>query len=272
MYRKLESLSGCILCGEDKPLLKSHVVPKFFRKWLAKELGEAPRFQNPYTRVGRYHDDLSKHQLCCFECEAVMARDESTARTQMLVNWKREESPVSAYGSWLARFAAGLAAKAAAVQLYSPPSIKTEADLNLPFNRMADTSLPADEREWLAEALETWRHFVLGKLPNPARHELHLLGVNMEALPGLKCVFGHHHVRTDSCSGILILLSGVAVLGVVRAASDLTRRSTRIAIREGVVGARNYELTPMIAEALKKMSDANVRTWEVERRLLEEKL
>lgn len=213
MYRRIKPLPGCLLCAEDKPLVRSHVVPNFFRRWLASELGVQPRFQNPLTRVGRYYDDLSKHQLCCADCEALMSRDESTARTQMLVEWKRGDGGRSVYGPWLARFAAGMCAKAAGVLLSSPATSKQAGDAELPFNRICEESLPLRERGRLGEALDTWRLFVLGKAPNPGHHELHLLAVNTDLLPGLRGVFGHKYMRSAECSGILILLNGVVLVG-----------------------------------------------------------
>lgn len=71
--------------------------------------------------------------------------------------------------------------------------------------------------------------------------------------------------------GVLILLDGVAAIGVVRGGQDFVRRSTRIALRQGSVGSQNYDISPMTAEVLKSLSDANLKTWEVERRMLGEK-
>lgn len=267
MYRKLTPLERCLLCGEDQPLLKSHVVPKFFRRWLAKELGQEPRFQNPHTRVGRYHDDLSKHSLCCADCEAVMSRDEAVARKQILEEWGRKDIRGAAYGPWLARFAAGMAAKAAGVLLHSPPTQKTATDLELPFNQISEEVNPGPECSQLADALETWRRFVLGDLSNPGRHELHLLSFDINAVPGLRGVFGHNYLRGDGCSGVLILVGGIAFFAVVRPSSELVRRATRIAVGQGVVGAHNYDVSPLLWDVLQRLSEANLQTQQVEQRV-----
>jgi len=194
-----------------------------------------------------------------------MSRDESLARGQLLVEWQKCGSKSSTYGPWLARFAAGLCAKAAAVQLHSPAAPKTEADEALPFNRMAKESLPAKQLDHLSHALETWRLFVLGKVPNPGRHELHLLAVDIELLPGLRGVFGHLYIRCADSAGVLVLLNGVAILGVTQKGSGFVRRSTRIEILQGAVGAHNSDMTESVEKALQQMSGANVATWAVER-------
>lgn len=271
MYRKLNPLPRCILCGEPKQLVLSHVVPNFFRRWMAKELGEAPRFQNPHTRVGQYHQDLSKHRLCCSDCELAMSRDEAFAQKKFLVEWQIEGARPLCYESWMARFLAGMAAKAAAVLLHSPPSPKRESDIGLPFNQLTRESLPELERDMLAKAFEVWRQFVLGKLSTPGCHELHLLGVDTNRLPGLQGVLGHNYLHSADCSGILILLNGVAAIGVVRGSSDFVRRSTRVAIRQGWVGPQNYDIPSMMKDVLKDLSDANVNTRQIERQLLEAK-
>lgn len=261
MYRTLKPLTTCLLCSESKPLVNSHVVPHFFRKWIAQESGLEPRFHNPNTRVGRYHDDLAKHRLCCVDCERVMSRDESIARSQLLIEWKRDDANPGAYGPWLARFAAGLCAKAVAVQLHSTPSSKSKADKELPFNLLTVGTVPTGEGESMTKALEVWRHFVLGKTTNPGRFELHLLEVNVERFPGLRGLFGHNTVHYGQCSGVFIWLNGIAIVGVLRGSSYLVRRPTRLAVRQGVCGAPNQDATPFVEEVFKRISDANVATW-----------
>lgn len=232
MYRVLESLPGCLLCGEAKPLLKSHVILNFFRKWAAKQTGVQPQFQNPYTRVARYHDDLSKHRLCCAQCESLLSRDESVARRHMLVEWKRDDLVVPTYGQWLARFAAGIAAKAAGVILHSGATTKTSADLELPFNQLGEERVPEEQRRQIASALETWRQFVLGKRTHPVEHELHLLEVDLQAFPGLRGVYGHNPLRAPGFGALLVLLDGIAFLAVTKLNRKYARRDTRIEVRQ----------------------------------------
>lgn len=45
-YRKLQARKECFLCDEVRPLRKSHIIPNFFRRWLAREMGKEPRFFN----------------------------------------------------------------------------------------------------------------------------------------------------------------------------------------------------------------------------------
>lgn len=270
-YRKLVPLSACLLCGAAKPLVRSHIVPNFYRRWLRNELGEHPRFLDPNNRVGRYYDDLSKHRMFCRECETLMGRNEDIARMQMLVEWQRPNQSAVAYGPWLARFAASLAMKAAAVHLYTTLPNKTDADRKLPTNKVLVESLPEQQRSDLATAFEGWKRFLLGHGSNPGRNELHLLALDMDHFEGLRGTFGHHHMHTDGFSAVAIFLSGIVVLGLARHDACVLRRSTRIAVRSGTLGRANHEIPRMVLDALERLSFGGLRTREVELQLLAEK-
>lgn len=251
--------------------MKSHIVPNFFRKWLRDELGESPRFVDPNNRVGRYYDDLSKHQMFCAECEVLMSRDESVARTQILVEWRRPDQSAVTYGPWLAKFAASLAMKAAAVQLYTELPAKTDFDRALPTNKVVTTVLPDRQRAELLAAFEHWKRFLLGQESNPGRNELHLLALDMQLFEGLRGVFGHHHMHADGFSAVAILLNGLVVFGVTRQDERVLQHQTRIEVGGGRLGKQNYVLPGMLLEAFRRLSLAGLRTRKVEWQLLVEK-
>jgi hypothetical protein len=258
-YRKLQARKECFLCDEVRPLRKSHIIPNFFRRWLAREMGKEPRFFNPHTRIHRLNDDLTKHSMFCADCEALMCADESVARREILGKWRERQAPVK-YGPWLLRFATGIAMKAAAVQLFTEPTTKSSSEATLPFNSTTEERLSEASQAKLELAFQAWRGFLRRQIPHPGRYELHLVAVDIKLFPGLFGLFGHNHIHTDDFAALLISLNGIAFVAVVDGHVDGLRRDTRLAVSEGYIGQPNHRLPGPVETALQHLSAANLAT------------
>lgn len=265
--RRIEKLSGCVICEHNKPLLKSHVVPNFFRRWLAVELGFQPRFTSPHSGITRYNDDLSKHRLCCEDCEALMSKDESLARKYILGKWRAPDAYAS-YESWLLRFAAGLAIKAAAIQIYSSASNKSEDERKLPLNIITTEKVGIREGTYIKHAMKHWRNFLLGQSSSPGESEIHVFFIDLNVMKGLYAHFGHFHITYGLFSAIIILLNGMVMVCVCSNEPSALRRNTRISVKSGVLGLENNNIPSFIYCALERMSAACVKTREIEAEIL----
>lgn len=239
-------------------------MPNFFRRWLARELGGTPRFLNPHVRVERLHDDLTKHSMFCADCEALMSRDESVARREVLGRW-REPMATGSYGPWLLRFGVGLAMKAAAVQLRTEPTAKSAEDRALQINHQSVERLPPGPRGALEDAFDAWRNFLLGRAPHPGRYEIHLLEVDLAQHPGLYGLFGHNHIHNVDFSALLVYLNGLVLVALTRGHVRGLLRETRLTVNEGKVGLHNSRIPPAIDEVLSRMSAANLHSQHVSR-------
>lgn len=231
------TLRLCLLCEKPNQLRNSHIIPKLFRRAIAKRLGRIPVWNN-LGEPGKVAQDLPKHYLCCDECEQLMSAAEGKAAAMF-----QRGSPLPfRYGPWMMLFAAGLAAKAVGVHLR-----------NLRASHAQD-GIPPEEFSLLKVALAQWRKVIL-KAATPEKHELHLLNFDVTAFPGLNAACGHTLLWNDEFKAILIYLNGVLIVAVVTAAPGTLARATRITMNGATVTAACRALHPAIAAALQQLSD-----------------
>ena len=74
MFIILYKLNKCALCGEEKEIKLSHIIPKFVGKNLKKTSAGAIRStENPNQVV----QDTEKHYLMCADCEERFSANET---------------------------------------------------------------------------------------------------------------------------------------------------------------------------------------------------
>ena len=73
--RKPENLGTCRLCGQEGPLCRSHILPRFLYRGLQK--GWTPRVEG--SKLGTLPPGQVKEPLLCGECEGRFQRWERTA-------------------------------------------------------------------------------------------------------------------------------------------------------------------------------------------------
>lgn len=63
-------MGKCALCGEDKELQLSHIIPKFIGKYLKNtSIGNIRSHENP----NRIAQDIEKHYMLCHDCEELFS-------------------------------------------------------------------------------------------------------------------------------------------------------------------------------------------------------
>ena len=69
------ALGTCALCGQQKDLRKSHIVPRFVGKWLksTSATGFLRGVKNPELRL----QDLPTLPLLCGDCEQIFSKLET---------------------------------------------------------------------------------------------------------------------------------------------------------------------------------------------------
>lgn len=66
-------MGKCALCGEDKELQLSHIIPKFIGKYLKNtSIGNIRSHENP----NRIAQDIEKHYMLCHDCEELFSASE----------------------------------------------------------------------------------------------------------------------------------------------------------------------------------------------------
>ena len=93
--------SVCALCGEAKPLMESHIFPRFVFAWMRRTGSQFLRQSgSPNTR----RQDGPKDRLLCFECEQLFSRREKWFSEQVFIPYLDHSSRAMAYDESLYYF------------------------------------------------------------------------------------------------------------------------------------------------------------------------
>ena len=150
----------CSLCKKDCQLVISHIIPKFVIN-LLKTKSRLRSHDSPNKRV----QDGKKSPLLCSSCEELLSAWERSAYKDIFLPLSDSSRVIDRiqYGPWALKFAVSVSWR---VLLYH-------------FSRYGLPYLTNGQRAKANEALETWRRFLLGELPNPGQFEQHLLPLNV---------------------------------------------------------------------------------------------
>lgn len=158
-------MSGqCRLCGEERELQQSHIIPNFVIRWLKKS-GATPFLRgvdDPDTRI-----QDKKERLLCSECEQQIGDWEQQFASQIFYPVIRQQKTDFEYDSWLKRFTISLSWR------FLVSSFSTLDGWD------------SDEQTALREAEHDWRAILNGDQPLSAAtrsHYLILLG-ETESVP-----------------------------------------------------------------------------------------
>jgi hypothetical protein len=99
-------MSLCALCGEEKPLCESHIIPNFIAKWLKESsaTGYIRLREEPNLRV----QDIYKTPILCNECEQLFSTFEKKFSENIFIPFHKGETTFR-YEEWLQLFSISLA-------------------------------------------------------------------------------------------------------------------------------------------------------------------
>ena len=164
MAKPTSAPSPCALCGENKPLCVSHIIPAFVIRWLkdTSATGHIRRGDAPNVRT---QDGLKRH-LLCEDCEQLLGRDERTFTNELFTPFNNDDAVSYPYSDWLLRFCTSVSWRI----------LLTYWDASY-HDRMPE----------MVAARDRWRNFLLGRAPHPGdfrQHILPLYPVGRKAPPG----------------------------------------------------------------------------------------
>ena len=150
----------CPLCKKDRQLVMSHIIPRFVIN-LLKTKSRLRSGESPNKRV----QDGMKSLLLCSSCEELLSTWERSAHQEIFLPLNDSSRVIGRikYGPWALRFAVSVSWR---VLVYH-------------FKQYGLPYLTNEQKAKANEALETWRRFLLGELPNPGQFEQHLLPFNL---------------------------------------------------------------------------------------------
>jgi hypothetical protein len=244
----VDNIKGlCRLCGDLRELQLSHVVPAFVFKWLKKD-----GFIRHAENIDRRVQDGAKAYWLCLECEERLNKWETEFSKKLFHPINSDSSHVASYGDWLLKFCVSISWR---TLLY----ITTDHHLN---------HFTESQKGEATKALDVWRRFLLGELPNPGKHEQHLLPLDIIKstafnLPPNINRYLTRAVELDvGCSAssafVFSKLGRFAIFGFINVLKPRSWEGTKVGVRGGTIRPRQYVLPSQVG---KYLSDRAQRAW-----------
>ena len=223
------------MCGEQRPLQQSHIIPKFVYSWL-KDTSATNHIRYGGAINRRVQDGL-KRPLLCAECENKFAAWESEFASRVFVPAHQNKRPPFSYEAWCAKFVASVSWR---VLVF----LREEGKL---------PSMTAARTERAEEAGSVWRNFLLGHRPHPGAFELHGIifgpmqsttapnlppNMNRYLSRGVEAAFGYW----DRVFFTFAKLGHIILLGFVEMDYSHRWKGTRIRIHRGGFGSPFWSL------------------------------
>ena len=238
------AMGVCRLCGEVADLQLSHIIPKFAFRW-AKDTSATGFFrfsQKPNQR----QQDGPKRQWLCERCEALLGKSESEFANKVFRPFCNGETSSIEYQEWMLRLAVSVSWRVA---------LRMSEDGEL--GHLEDC-----HHRSLAMAMSRWRAFLLSEVPHPGEFEQHLLPVlELESFSGeapppninryFLRGFEMDVVNAGPLDGFVYTkIPRFIFLGFFALEHPRQWRSTKINLKEGMIGPRQYDVPGQFGDYL----------------------
>jgi len=170
----------CALCRQQKDLKRSHIIPRFVGKWLkdTSATGKLRGVVEPDERM----QDLPTLNLLCEDCEQIFSKLESYFASHIFYPFFNEDIKVIEYDDNLLRFIISLSWR----------TLKTSYQDQIKYSSWI--------KEYVDEAEEIWRKYLLQETLDPGPYEHHMFFLDfMESGPNIPDKFQWYTLRgTDA--------------------------------------------------------------------------
>lgn len=202
--KQIDSSRPCALCGGQRKLEQSHVIPQFGYRWAAQAAGKGERSAGP-TRP-----------MLCGECEDLFSSYESEFARRVFHPLAIRSILNAKYTAWLRQFAASVCWRILEV-------------------RVAENQLRHFKGRWSSELVscrDTWRRYLTHQRPDVGEHHLHLLTLNEIGgapvpSPFQPTVESEVHC-TDAAALVCARLGPVLLIGLIADPAPREWQGTRI--------------------------------------------
>lgn len=223
----------CRLCGKSDDLKESHFIPKFVGKWIKSTsiTGYIRQSSEPHKRA----QDLAKEYWLCGCCEQLFSVWEREFSNKVFYPFVNEGKSVVTYESWMSKFCASL-------------SWRT---LTYIRSKNPEDEEDAERKGSLDETQKYLKHYLLGETDNLYQFEQHLFPLEkIESMdshnfpPNINRYFlrimSMDIVGNSTDQYIYTKLPSFMLLGVIKAKNIKKMRSSRVAIKSGVLSPKEY--------------------------------
>lgn len=252
----------CGLCGLEKELQESHVIPSFVFKWL-KTSSVTGYFRHGET-INRRVQDGTKIYFLCKDCEQLFGGWENIFAKEVFMPL-HQNKPIKQYGAWLLKFSTSVSWR-----------VLTFFKNHLDLNHFPDNLLKSVDT-----VLKIWSEFLLDKRPHPEACEQHLLPFrdfigehNDPKMPGNFHRYISRSVDIDAaCSKteafVYAKMCRILLIGFIKMDHRERWRDTKVHVNHGILEKRHYKVPATVShfmyykarrlqEVQKKISD---RQW-----------
>lgn len=242
----------CPLCKENRQLVKSHIIPSFVIR-LLKTKSILRSSKSPNKRI----QDGIKSPLLCSSCEGRLSKWETRAYQEIFLPLSDSSSVINRirYGPWALRFAVSISWR---VLIYH-------------FNQYGLPYLTNGQKAKANEALETWRRFLLGELPNPGQFEQHLLPFNLIKEHNVSNIspFMNRYIMNTSDMAILYSQRSVTVyakmgrillFGLVQKYAANRWKRTKLHVNSGSIIPTTYCIPTEILQFINERANETARS------------
>ncbi|WP_070963902.1 hypothetical protein [Vibrio sonorensis] len=142
-------MNKCALCGSEAKLELSHILPKFFFRYLKKSspTGNIRSTSNP----NRIIQDGEKVPFLCGECEDLFSRWETSFANNIFYPYEKGEKSQFSYNSDLSKFLASLSFRC----------------LKLAYTQDRLENIDENQVPYVSKALDNLANYLLGNNPHP---------------------------------------------------------------------------------------------------------
>lgn len=241
--------SKCNFCGKDAQLQLSHIIPKFVSRW-AKETspGFLRNTKNPNVRA----QDGEKYHLLCSDCENLFGKWEKDFSETIFIPLHNScGGPLALkYRDWCLKFCVSVSWR---VLLY--------------HKIIGLTHLSNEQIEIANKAFEVWDDFLKGKRSHPERFEQHILPLDIiksHNAPNLSPGINRYFLRAIDCDVIrsktIVMtyakMCRIALFGFIKFDEKDKWKGTKVYVKEGSIGEKDYCITDNIFNFLSARSNS----------------
>jgi hypothetical protein len=248
----------CQLCTNITELRNSHIIPKFVFDWLRET--SPGQIRVAHTPNQRIQDGL-KVYLLCDDCEGLFSKWEKPFQETIFspLHALDFDEPVQIhYKEWAVKYAVSVTWRV--LSFYK---------INNELGHLSEK-----QRNLADEALNTWRSFLRGQVPNTGIFEQHIIPISMVAehnMPGMSHYLNRYFLRTVdmdvACSSysafVYVKMGRLILFGLIQEPHPKVWLGTKLHIRKGIIGGKRFILPTGIDEYINykasKLEGANNR-------------
>lgn len=240
-------MAKCALCGLEKELQLSHIIPKFVGKYLKEtSIGSIRSQENPNKPV----QDIEKHYLLCHDCEELFSASERYFANNLFYPYHKDKKDTFPYTEQLFYFITSMSWRSLYLDI---------------VNFVKDGDIKIDVLEKMISSERVMKNYLLGKENSLGNIEHHIffferIKTISEAAPDILRTGNPHaaiHRALQSYSGYadntiytISNLMGILIITLYSRDQDEQWTGTQVMQNGGTVYAKNQGMVSRLGQEI----------------------